>query len=101
MIADTDSNIAWHRVQLKKNREALKALEVARFRSGEFNGAAGQAQQRLIASLRHKIADSVRCIAAHERQTRRPVATDLRSLATVSWGAWNANLPSRPASSRA
>ena len=65
------------------------------------NGAAGQARQRLIASLRRKIADSVRCIAAHERQTRRPVATDLRSLATVSWGAWNANLPSRPASSRA
>jgi hypothetical protein len=101
MLADTDSNIAWHRVQLKKNREALKALEVARFRSGEFNGAAGQAPHRLIATLRRKIAESVRCVAAYERQTRRPVATDLHSLATVSWGAWNANLPTRPVSSRA
>jgi hypothetical protein len=32
-MADSDSRIAWHRAQLKKNREALKALEVARFRS--------------------------------------------------------------------
>ena len=30
-MADSDSRIAWHRTQLKKNREALKALEVARF----------------------------------------------------------------------
>ena len=101
MIADTHSNIAWHRVQLKKNREALKALEVARFKSGELNGAAGQAQQRAIATLRRKIAESVRSITAYERETRRPLTTDLRSLATVSWGAWNANLPSRPVSSRA
>ena len=101
MIADTHSNIAWHRVQLNKNRETLKALEVARFKSGEFKGAAGQAQQRLIAGLKRKIAESVRSIAAYERETRRPLATDLRSLATVSWGAWNANMPSRPLPSRA
>ena len=31
-MADANSRIAWHRVQLKKNREALKALEVARFK---------------------------------------------------------------------
>ena len=31
-MADSNSRIAWHRAQLKKNREALKALEVARFR---------------------------------------------------------------------
>ena len=30
---DSDSRIAWHRAQLKKNREALKVLEVARFRA--------------------------------------------------------------------
>jgi len=29
MIADGNSNIAWHRVQLKKNRDAVKALETA------------------------------------------------------------------------
>lgn len=33
MIADSNSNVAWHRVQLKKNREALKAFEIARFGS--------------------------------------------------------------------
>ena len=27
MSGDSDSKIAWHRVQLKKNRDALKALE--------------------------------------------------------------------------
>src|ERR1700760_1404064 len=101
MIADSHSNIAWHRVQLSKNRETLKALEVACFKSGAVTGAAGHAQQRLIASLKRKISESVRSIAAHERETRRPLATDLQSLATVSWGAWNANLPSRPVSPRA
>ena len=30
-MADSNSRIAWHRAQLKKNREALKSLEVARF----------------------------------------------------------------------
>src|SRR3569832_1722730 len=34
-MADTDSRIAWHRVQLKKNRAALKQLEVARFTVGQ------------------------------------------------------------------
>ena len=47
MIADSNSNIAWHRVQLKKNREALKALEIARFRVGEMSGSAGHAQQKV------------------------------------------------------
>ena len=34
MSADSNSRIAWHRVQLKNNREALKALETARFTTG-------------------------------------------------------------------
>ena len=29
-------------------------------------------------------------IAAYERQTRLPLATDERSLANVSWSSWNA-----------
>ncbi len=58
MIADSNSNIAWHRVQLKKNREAVKALEIARFRVGEMTGAAGQAQQKALADLKRKIAES-------------------------------------------
>jgi hypothetical protein len=89
MIADSNSDIAWHRVQLKKNRDAVKALETVRFTVGEMSGSAGQTQKTL-ASLKRKIAESERCIAAHERQTRRPLATDLQSLASVSWGSWNA-----------
>ena len=95
MIADSNSNIAWHRVQLKKNREALKALEIARFRVGEMSGSAGHAQQKV---LKRKIAESERCIAAHERRTKRPLATDLRSLAQVSWASWDAYGLSRAAS---
>jgi len=89
MIADSNSTIAWHRVQLKKNREALKALEIARFRVGEMTGPAGHAQQKTVGDLQRKITESLRCIAAHERRTKRPLATDLRSLAQVSWGSWD------------
>ncbi len=101
MIADSNSNIAWHRAQCKKHREALKALEIDRFRSGEIIGPAGQAQQRTIAELKRKIAELERCIAAHERRTKRPLTTDIQSLARVSWGAWDANSTSRYTPSRA
>jgi len=87
MGGDADSKIAWHRVRLKKNRDALKALEGSRFTSGEI--ARGGRTQTTIADLKRKIQESERCIAAFERQTRRPVATDFRSLTTVSWGNWN------------
>jgi hypothetical protein len=89
MISDSNSNIAWHRVQLKKNRDAVKALETARFAVGEIAGSTGQTK-KTIANLKRKIAESERCIAAHEKRTKRPLATDLRSLASVSWGSWNA-----------
>jgi hypothetical protein len=89
MIADSNSNIAWHRVQLKKNRDAVKALEIARFRIGDMASSSDRTQKD-IASLKRKIAESERCIAAHERRTKRPVATDRQSLASVSWGSWNA-----------
>ncbi len=89
MIADSNSNIAWHRVQLKKNRDAVKALETVRFTIGEMAASTGQTQ-KTIATLKRKIAESERCIAAHERRTRRPVATDRQSLASVSWSSWNA-----------
>jgi hypothetical protein len=90
MNADSNSNIAWHRVQIRKNRDALKALETARFTIGEIAGSASQTQKNITA-LKRKIRESERCIAAHERRTKRPVATDLRSLASVSWSSWNAN----------
>jgi len=88
MIAESNSNIAWHRVQLKKNRDAVKALETARFRTGNIAGSSGQTQ-KIITSLKRKITESERCIAAHEKRTKRPVATDLQSLASVSWSSWN------------
>ena len=88
MIADSNNNIAWHRVQLKKNRDAVKALETVRFTIGEIAGSTGQTK-KAVANLKRKIAESERCIAAHERRTKRPVATDLQSLASVSWSSWN------------
>jgi hypothetical protein len=88
MIVDSNSNIAWHRVQLRKNRAALKALETERFTIGEFASSTSQTQ-KTIAKLKRKIAESERCIAAHERRTKRPVATDLQSLASVRWSSWN------------
>lgn len=88
MTADSHSDIAWHRVQLRKNRDAVKALEIARFRTGDIAGSSGQTQ-KAIAILKRKISESERCIAAHERLTKRPLATDLRSLASVSWSSWD------------
>jgi hypothetical protein len=88
MIADSNSTIAWHRVQLQKNRDAVRALTTDRFMIGEIASSTGQTQ-KTIAKLKRKIAESERCIAAHERRTKRPVATDLQSLASVSWSSWN------------
>lgn len=94
MVADSNSNIAWHRVQLKKNREALKALETARFTIGEIATSKRDGQtQKMIAELQHKIGESERCIAEHEKRTRRPLTTDLKSLASASWGNWNSHAP--------
>lgn len=91
MSADRDSAIAWHRAQLKTLRETLKHIETARFTVGESTQArkAGKAQ-KTIAELQRKISQSMQIIAAYERQTRRPLATDQRSLANVSWSSWNA-----------
>jgi hypothetical protein len=80
-MADSNSKIAWHRARLKKNREALKALEVARFTTGhDKSGETAKA-----------IAESEKCIAAHERQTRRPLGTDFGSLTNVSWSHWSSH----------
>jgi hypothetical protein len=87
MVADSDSSVAWHRVQLRKNRAALKALEAGRFASGEIASRRGQ-MSRAIADLKQKIAQSERCIALYERQSRRPVATDFGSLTGVNWSHW-------------
>ncbi|MGY3143246.1 putative nucleic acid-binding Zn-ribbon protein [Bradyrhizobium sp. USDA 3397] len=89
MVADSDSNIAWHRVQLKKNRAELKALETARFTMGEI-ATSKRNGQKTIAELKRKIAQSERAIADHDKRTRRPLATDLHSLSNGSWSHWDA-----------
>lgn len=91
MPVDSDSAIAWHRAQLKKLRETLKGIETTRFTVGEslLANRAGKTR-KTIAELEQKIRQSQHIIAAYERQTRRPLATDQRSLASVSWSAWNA-----------
>ena len=89
-MADSNSRIAWHRAQLKKNRAALKQLEMARFTIGQdrTRDRIGEAQKK-VGELSRKIAESEKCIAAHERKTRRPLGTDFGSLTNVSWSAWN------------
>jgi hypothetical protein len=91
MVADSDSNIAWHRVQVKKNRAELRALETARFTIGEIATSKrdGQAEKTIV-DLQRKIAQSERCIADYEKRTRRPLATDLQSLSNASWSHWDA-----------
>jgi hypothetical protein len=94
MTADTNSNIAWHRAQLRKNRAALKELEIVRFTTGHIADH-GRKVPKAMADLKRKIAESERCIADYERRTKRPLATDLRSLASVSWSSWNTNSAGR------
>ena len=38
MVADSNSQIAWHRAQIRKHREALKQIETARHNFGEIAG---------------------------------------------------------------
>jgi len=87
-MADSNSKIAWHRVQLRKNRVALRTLEVGRFTHGQDK--IGEAQKAIDEVMR-KIAESEKCISAYEQQTRRPLGTDFHSLTNVSWGNWNAH----------
>jgi hypothetical protein len=95
MVADSNSQIAWHRAQIKKHREALKNLETARFTVGEIAGSKAIGQtQKTIARLRQKIRDSEQIVAAYERQIRRPRTTDFQTLANAPWRNWNARGPS-------
>ena len=90
MAADSDSNIAWHRAQLRKHTEALKHLETSRFIVGEIAGSRQADQkQKSLGVLKRKISQSQQAIAAYEKRMLRPRATDYRSLASVSWSKWN------------
>jgi hypothetical protein len=94
MVADSDSRIAWHRAQLKRNRAELRQIETARFTVGQSSDArALEKARRQVAELKDKIHESEQIVAQHEKQTRRPLATDLRSLSNVAWSHWDANGP--------
>src|ERR1700744_5992657 len=89
LMEDSNSHVSWDRVHLKKNREALKAIDIARFRFGRMTGASAREHDETVATLKRKIAESERCIALVERQTRRPLGTDFSSLTQVQWSNWN------------
>jgi 4'-phosphopantetheinyl transferase len=94
MVADSDSRIAWHRAQLKKHRAELKQIETIRFTVGESSDIGDlDKSKRQLAELKDKIRESEQIIAQHDKQTRRPLGTDLRSLTSVSWRNWDANSP--------
>ena len=91
MVADSNSQIAWHRAQIKKHREALKHLETARFSFGEMaSDKVIDRTQATIAELKRKIRQSELIVAAYERQIRRPLTTDFGTLANAPWRNWNA-----------
>jgi hypothetical protein len=90
MAADSNSRIAWHRAQVRRHRDTLSRIEAARFTVGESVDDGAQAETRkLVAELTAKIRQSEQVIAQHERETRRPLGTDLRSLSKVDWSDWN------------
>ena len=91
MPADSDSRIAWHRVQVRRHRDTLKRIETSKFSVGEIADREAVEQSRTqVAELKQKIKLSEQVIAEHERQRRRPLVTDLQSLSNVSWGNWAA-----------
>ncbi len=90
MVADSNSQIAWHRAQIRKHRDALKQIETARLTFGEIAGSKTIDQtQKKVAELKRKIRDSEQAVAAYERQTRRPLTTDFQTLASAPWSKWN------------
>jgi len=91
MVADSHTQIAWHRAQIKKHRETLKHLETGRLTFGQIAGAQWAVQtEKTVAELKEKIRESERIVAAYERQIRRPLTTDFQTLASAPWSNWNA-----------
>jgi hypothetical protein len=94
MVADSDSRIAWHRAQVRKHRDSLRRMETGKFTVGENADPRAIAQaQRTVAELKDKIRQSEQVVALHDRHSRRPLATDLRSLSAVHWSDWNSHGP--------
>jgi hypothetical protein len=92
MVADSNSQIAWHRAQIRKHRETLKHLETGRFKFGQIAGTKSAGQMaKTIAELMQKIRESERVVATYERQIRRPLGTDFGSLKNTSWKNWSSH----------
>ena len=90
MVADSDSRIAWHRAQVRRHRDTLRRIESAKSSVGENSDPRAIVQaQRTVAELKDKIRQSEQVVALHDRQARRPLATDLRTLANIHWSDWN------------
>ena len=95
MAADSNSQIAWHRAQIRKHRDALKQYETARFTFGAIaSPKATDPTQEIVIELKRKIRDSEQIVAAYERQSRRPLSTDFQTLASAPWSKWNDRGPS-------
>jgi hypothetical protein len=91
MVADSNSQIAWHRTQIRKHHETLKRLETGRFAFGEMAGPKTlDRAQETATELRRKIRESEQIVATYERQIRRPRTTDFQTLANSPWSNWNA-----------
>lgn len=92
MVADSDSRIAWHRAQVRRHRDTLRHIETSKFTVGENSDPRAIAQaQKTVAELKDKIRQSEQVIAHHDRQARRPLATDLRTLSNIHWSNWNSH----------
>ena len=92
MVADSDSRIAWHRAQVRRHRDTLRHIETVKFGVGDNPDPRAIAQaQKAVAELKDKIRQSEQVIALHDRQTRRPLATDLRTLSNIHWSDWNSH----------
>lgn len=82
-MADSDSSIAWHRVQIKRLRDTLLDLEAGTMNSGKIARPKKSGQPPdTIAALKRKLRQSEQLIEAHEPR-RRPRGTDSQSLAGV------------------
>ena len=89
MAADSNSQIAWHRAQIRKHRDALKQFETSRFTFGAIaRPKTADRSRQIVAELKRKIRESELIVAAHERQSRRPLSTDFHTLASAPWGKW-------------
>src|SRR5258708_12880761 len=83
MAADSNSQIAWHRAQIRKHRDALKQYETARFTFGAIARPKVTDQTpAIVAELKRKIREPEQIAPPYHRQTPRPLTPHLQPLPT-------------------